>query len=195
MALCRTTIVSKGVIRRALLLFKRSHKGSTTVCFKKSPKKKKKRDCLHLNGTLQNHCCFKRSHKGRTTVCFKKSHKRDCFYIKTQSCFQILSHTQHKNNFKWFAYIKRSYKEGIVFNQNSAFDLKLPRTLFHTQTKVSLQWFIYIQKKKKRVTRSSSYVDKRIEIRSHSLKTMVCIGVIRSSSYIGERIEIRELYD
>jgi hypothetical protein len=132
MALCRTTIVSKGVIRGALLFVS---------------KRVQKRDCLHLNGTLQNHCCFKRSHKGRTTVCFKKSHKRDCFYIKTQSCFQILSHTQHKNNFKWFAYIKRSYKEGIVFNQNSAFDLKLPRTLFHTQTKVSLQWFIYIQKK------------------------------------------------
>jgi hypothetical protein len=38
--------------------------------------------------------------------------------------------------------ICRSYKEGIIFkNQNSAFDLKLPRTLI----KVTMQWFIYIQ--------------------------------------------------
>jgi hypothetical protein len=101
-----TTVVSKGAIRGALLfcfkksqkerlltleehsaeplLFKRSHKEGTTDCLQK-------RDYFHLNNTLQDHHCFKGVISESITVCSKKSHKRNCFFIKTQSCFHIYS--------------------------------------------------------------------------------------------------------
>jgi hypothetical protein len=115
------------------LLFKRSHKEGTTDCFQK-------RDCFHLKNTLQDHHCFKGVISESITVCSKKSHKRNCFFIKTQSCFHIYSIKTISNGLH---ILKEVIRRGLFLNQNSAFDLKLPRTLI----KVSMQWFIYIQKK------------------------------------------------
>jgi hypothetical protein len=99
----------QGVIREALLLFqKRAIRGALLFCFKRSQKER----LLTLEEHSAEPLLFKGVISESITVCSKKSHKRNCFFYQNTELF---SHIQHKNNFKWFAYIKRSYKEGIIF--------------------------------------------------------------------------------
>jgi hypothetical protein len=71
---------------------------------------------------------------------------------------------------------KRSYKEGLFFDQNSAFDLKLSKLCYIHRLRYRCNG-LYTFKKKKRVTRSSSYFDEGIEefksymANEHSLTT------------------------